>query len=135
MYPNQACSCFVSRVTESDLRSVTPLLKRVYGSLGLNTGCWKAGRTYTITPVQGLIVSTFLQPGGSTILGYTVSWAAENALDVAMRILVTFVLPTGGSSTVGLTVQPGVITSTNNWNFPSGASNFQVVAASLREGN
>ena len=133
MYPNQACFCLV---TESDLRSVTPLVKRVYGSLGLNTGCWKAGRTYTISPVQGLVVSTFLQPGGSTVLGYTVSWAAENALNVAMRVLVTFTLPNnGGPSTVGLTVQPGVITSTNNWDFPAGASNFQVVAASLREGN
>jgi hypothetical protein len=129
--PNQACSCFVSRVTESDLRSVTPLLKRVYGSLGLNTGCWKAGRTYTVTPVQGIIVSTFLQPG-STVLGSTVSWAAENALNVAMRLLLTYVLPdNGGSTTVSLTVEPGEITSTYNWNFPAGSTNFLLIAAQI----
>ena len=130
--PNQACSFFVRRVTESDLRNITPLLKRVYGSLGLNTGCWKAGKTYSITPVQGVLASIFLQPGGSTILGYTVSWAAENALNVAMRLLLTYALPNnGGPMTVSLTVEPGDITSTYTWNFPAGSSNFQLIAAQI----
>jgi hypothetical protein len=98
----------------------------------LNTACWKAGKTYTVTPVQGVVVSTFLQPGGSTVLGYTVSWAAENALNVAMRLLVTYVLPNnGGPMEEGLTVEPGVITSTNNWNFPAGATNFKLIAAQI----
>ena len=131
--PNQACSCFVIRVTESDLRSVTLLLKRVIGGLGLNTACWKAGRTYTMVPIPGLIVSIFLQPGGSTsTLGNTVSWAAENALNVAIRVLITFVLPNNdGSSTVRLDVNPGTITPTNNWKFPAGSTNFQLAARSL----
>ena len=135
MYPNQACFCFVSRVTESDLRSVTPLVKRVYGSLGLNTGCWKAGKTYTITPIPGVIVSTFLQPGGSDTLGYTVSWAAENALNEAIRVVLTFVLPNnGGTPAYGLEVAAGVITPTSNWNFPSGATNFKIAAGTIPPG-
>jgi hypothetical protein len=131
--PNQASSCsFVSRATESDLRSVTPLSKRVLGSLGLNTACWKAGRTYTMTPLQGLVVSTFLQPGGNEALGYTVSWAAENALNAAVRVVLTYVLPNNGDrATLGMTVEPGAISPTTNWNFPAGSTNFQVAAVSL----
>ena len=53
--------------------------------MGLNIGCWKPSRTYTMTPVPGLIVSIFLQPGGSDGR-YTVSWAAENALNVNLGL-------------------------------------------------
>ena len=122
----------VSRVTESDLRirSVTPLLKRVIvEGLGLNTACWKVVKTYTITPIQGLVISIFMQPGGSDLLGYTVSWAAENAVNVAMKVLLTFSLPNdGGPSSVSLTVDPGVITPTRTWKFPAGSYNFQIAA-------
>ena len=108
------------------------MLKRFLGGLTLDTGCWKAGRTYTVTPLQGLVISTFLQPGGSDTLGYTVSWAAENALNVAVRIVLTYVLPNnGGRTTLGMTVEPGAITPTSNWNFLAGSTNFQVTAVSL----
>ena len=130
--PNQAYSCFVSRVTKSDLRSATPLLKRIVGGMGLNTGCWKAGKTYTNSPITGLVVSIFLQPGGSPALGYTVSWAAENALDVAVRIMFTFLQPNnGGRSTVAMTLRAGDISSTLNWSFPAGSTAFQLAATSI----
>jgi hypothetical protein len=118
---------------DSEEMSVTPLLKRqVVGGMGLYTACWKAGRTYTVTPIAGVVISTFLQPGGSDVLGYTVSWAAENALNVAVSIILTFILPNnGGPSTVRMMVQPGVITPTSNWNFPAGSTNFQVAAGYL----
>ena len=109
-----------------------PLLKRVVGGMGLNTGCWKAGRTYSNSPITGLIVATYLQPGGSSTLGYTVSWAAENALNVAIRVLIAYTLPdNGGPSATTLDVEPGVITSTRNWQFPVGATNFQLAARTL----
>ena len=100
--------------------------------MGLNTACWSPGKTYTLSPIQGLVVSTFLQPGGSTTLGNTISWAAENTLNVAVRIVLSFVLPNnGGPSTTTLTVFAGVVTPTVNWIIPAGSTNFQVLAQSL----
>ena len=86
-----------------------PLLKRVQvvGGMGLNTGCWKTGRTYTMTPIAGLVISIFLQPGGNADLGYTVAWAAENALNVVVSIVVTFLMPNSGQSTVTMSTHPG----------------------------
>ena len=122
----------VSGETESDLRSVTPLVKRVNGGMGLNTACWSPGKTYTMSPIPGVVVSMFLQPGGSDTLGYTVSWAAENALDVAVRIVLTYILPNNGQRTASsLLVQNGVITPTKNWNFVAGSNNFEVSAISI----
>jgi hypothetical protein len=119
-------------LTESDLRSATPLVKRVIGGMGLNTACWSPGKTYSVSPIPGLVVSTFLQPGGSTALGYTVSWAAENALDVAIRIIVTFILPNdGGRRTVSMSIRPGDISTTLNWQFPAGSTNFQLAATTI----
>ena len=100
---------------ESNLRGVTPLLKRsLFGDMGagLNTGCWKLGRTYTVSPFAGLVISTFLQPGGNADIGYTVSWAAENALNVAIRVVVRFILPDHGPTQVTMTVPSGAITRT-----------------------
>ena len=85
-----------------------------------------------MSPIPGLVVSTFLQPGGSTDLGYTVSWAAENALNVAIRLVLTFILPNnGGSWTTGMTVNAGDISSTSSWRFPAGSTNFQIAATTL----
>jgi hypothetical protein len=100
--------------------------------MGLNTGCWKAGRTYANSPIAGLIVATYLQPGGSSTLGYTVSWAAENARNVAVRLVISYVLPNSRQPSVHiLIVQPGAISPTTNWNFPEGATNFQLGAESI----
>ena len=81
-----------------------------------------------MTPIAGLIVSIFLQPGGNADLGYTAAWAAENALNVAVSIVVTFLMPNSGQSTVTMTTNPGTISLTNYWTFPEGASNFQLAA-------
>ena len=131
--PDQACSCFVSRVTKSDLRGVTPLSKRAIGRVPLNTACWQTSKTYTMTPLQGVVVSIFLQPTGSTsTYGNIISWAVENALNVAIRVLIAYTLPdNGGPSATTLDVEPGVITSTRNWQFPVGATNFQLAARTL----
>jgi hypothetical protein len=127
--PNQACYYFISRVTKSDLRNVAPLLKRVFGGVTLNTGCWQPSRTYTLTPIAGLVVSTFLQPGGNADIGYTVSWAAENALNVAVNLIISFLSPGADDTTrVTMTIQPGAISPTRNWIFPEGASNFRLIA-------
>jgi hypothetical protein len=123
-----SCYCFYSRVTKSDLRSVTPLLKRVVvGGMGLNTACWKGGKTYTMTPIPGLVVSMFLQPGSNAANGYTVFWAIENALNVAANVIVTF-LYGNHQSTITMTAEAGVITPTNTWSFQDGAYNFQLAA-------
>jgi hypothetical protein len=98
--------------------------------MGLNTGCWKTGRTYTMTPIAGLVISIFLQPGGNAALGYTVYWAAENALNVAVSVVVTFLLPKSGQTTVIMNVLPGSISLTNTWIFPEGATNVQLAAIS-----
>ena len=73
----------------------------------------------------------FLQPGGSDTLGYSVSWAAENALDVAIRLVVTFFLPNGPQTTVGMTVRAGIISSTLIWRFPAGSNSFQMAASTI----
>ena len=100
--------------------------------MGLNIACWTSGKTYTMTPIPGVVVSMFLQPGSSDTLGYTVSWAAENALDVAVRIVLTYILPNNGQRTASsLLVQNGVITPTKNWNFVAGSNNFEVSAISI----
>ena len=88
--------------------------------MGLNTGCWKLGRTYTMSPVSG---PTFLQPGGNATISYTVS----RALNVAVKLVVT---------SIWLLVSDYDRTSwcyntLQNWKFPDGASNFQLVAESL----
>ena len=108
-----------------------PLLKRVVGGMGLNTACWKPGRTYTNTPIAGLIVQIFLQPGGSDTLGYTISWAAENALNVAVRLVITCVMPVTGLMSVSMNVDPGVITTTQTWTVSTEATNFQLGAQTL----
>ena len=99
--------------------------------MGLNTACWKPGRTYTITPIAGLIVEMFMQPGGSDALGYTVSWAAENALNVAVNIVFTYVIPVTGLMSVSLNVEPGVITNTQTWTVSPEAKNWQLGAQTL----
>ena len=84
-----------------------------------------------MTPLPGLIVSIFLQPGGNADIGYTVSWAAENALNVAVNVAITFLLPNAPDqrpTAVAMVVQPGSITPTYNWVFPEGATNFQIAA-------
>jgi hypothetical protein len=99
--------------------------------MGLNTGCWTAGKTYTMSPITGLVVSMFLQPGGNAYDGYSVAWAAENVLNVAINVIVTFIRPeSGGQTTVTMVVTPGSVTPTNTWIFPEGASNFQLAAIS-----
>jgi hypothetical protein len=95
----------------------------------MNTACWKPSRTYTMTPIPGLIVSTFLQPGGNAVIGYTVAWAVENALSVAVNVVISFILPHAGQTTVNVAIQPGVILSpTYYWTFPEGSSNFRLDA-------
>ena len=96
--------------------------------MGLNTGCWKPGKVYTNAPIAGVIVSIFLQPGGSDTLGYTVSWAAENALNVAVTLVITCVMPATGLNSVTMTVQPGAISPTKTWTFSPLAKNFQLGA-------
>ena len=99
--------------------------------MGLNTACWRTSKTYTMTPLQGLIVSIFLQPGGNADIGHTVSWAAENALNVAVNVAITFLSPNAPNqapTAVAMIVPPGIITPTYNWVFPEGASNFQIAA-------
>jgi hypothetical protein len=108
-----------------------PLLKRLTGGMSLNTGCWEASRTYTVSPIPGLVISTFLQPGGNAVIGYTVAWAAENALNVAISAVISFISPHAGRTTVSMVIQPGVISPTYTWVFPEGASNFQLAAGSI----
>ena len=107
------------------------MLKRVpVGGMGLNTACWKLGKTYTMTPIQGLVVSMFLKAGGNAAdpaNDYTVFWAIENALSVAANIVVTFLYGVH-QTTVTMTVEAGAITPTNSWSFPEGATNFQLAA-------
>ena len=95
--------------------------------MGLNTACWTPGKTYTMTPIQGLIVSIFLKPGSNAANGYTIFWAIENALSVATNVVVTFLYDVH-QTTVTMTAGAGAITPTNTWSFPEGAYNFQLAA-------
>ena len=62
------------------------------------------------------------------LIMYTVAWAAENALNVVVNVIVSFFLPHAGQTSVTMTIQPGVISATNTWTFPEGATNFQLIA-------
>ena len=81
-----------------------------------------------MTPIEGFIVQIFMQPGGSAAVGYTVSWAAENALNVAVQLAIKFVLPNSVPTTVTTTLQPGQISNTQVFTFPEGTTNFQLGA-------
>ena len=83
-----------------------------------------------MSPITGLVVSIFLQPGGNAAIGHTVAWAIENALNVAISVAITFLMPNSGQTTVTTTVPPGGITPTHTWTFPEGSSNFQIAAIS-----